>query len=222
MRPGILRLTAGDALTTGWQTSPQMGDLDLKDNLHSYLQGARETLVGKLDGLSEYDVRRPMVPTGTNLLGIVKHVALVESGYLGGVFGRPFVGPRLDVDPSEPNWGFWATAEESRETVVDFYRQVWQHSDATVEALDLEASGRVPWWPEERQEVTMHRILVHMTAETQRHAGHADIVRELIDGQVGFLQRFDNLPQVDEEWWAAYRDRLERTAREAAGFSTQG
>lgn len=191
-----------------------MAGLDVKGDLQGYLQGARDSLLWKLDGLSEYDVRRPLVPTGTNLLGLVKHVALVESGYLGGVFGRPFAGPELEVDPREPNWGLWATAEESRERIVGFYREVWQHSDATVRELDLDATGRVPWWPEERQEVTLHRILVHMTAETQRHAGHADVVRELIDGKAGFLPRADNLPDVDDTWWTAYRDRLQRLAEE--------
>ena len=62
---------------------------DPKAELQSYLQGARNVLVWKLDGLSEYDIRRPMTPTGTNLLGLVKHCAGVELGYFGFVFGRP-------------------------------------------------------------------------------------------------------------------------------------
>src|SRR4029453_670668 len=88
---------------------------DPKADLHRYLQAGREALLWKLDGLSEYDIRRPMVPTGTNLLGIVKHVAGVEAGYLGDTFGRPFEEPLpwLD-DDAEPNADMWATAEESR------------------------------------------------------------------------------------------------------------
>jgi Protein of unknown function (DUF664) len=81
----------------------------------------------------------------------------------------------------------------------------------------VDAIGRVPWWPEERAEVTLHQILVHMTAETHRHAGHADIVRELIDGSVGQRKDSDNIPPVDETWWASYRERLERIAIEAGG-----
>ena len=126
------------------------------------------------------------MPTGTNLLGLVKHVASVEAGYFGETFGRPFAEPLpwLDED-AEPNADMWATAEESREDIVDLYRRVWAHSDATIDALALDAIGHVPWWPPERNEVTLHRILVHMIAETNRHAGHADIVRELIDGAAG-------------------------------------
>jgi hypothetical protein len=189
---------------------------DPKAELRRYLQTGRDALLWKLDGLSEYDVRRPMVATGTNLLGLVKHVASVEAGYFGGTFGRPFPDPLpwLD-DTAEPNADMWATVDESREQIVGLYRRVWTHSDATIEALELTAVGRVPWWPAERNEVTLHRILVHMIAETERHAGHADIVRELIDGAAGLREGNDNLAPGDAEWWESYRGRLERVAREA-------
>jgi uncharacterized damage-inducible protein DinB len=187
-----------------------------KADLHRYLQAAREALVWKLDGLSEYDVRRPMVPTGTNLLGLVKHVASVESGYLGATFARPFPEPLPWLeDGAEPNADMWATAEESREQIIGFYHRVWAHSDATIDALTLDATGRVPWWPQDRSEVTLQRILVHMIAETNRHAGHADIVRELIDGAAGLREDNDNMAPGDQAWWENYRSRLERVAREA-------
>ncbi len=190
---------------------------DPKADLFRYLQAGREALLWKLDGLSEYDVRRPMVATGTNLLGIVKHVASVEAGYFGETFGRPFEEPLpwLD-DGAEPNADMWATAEESREQIVGLYHRVSAHSDATIEALPLDAIGHVPWWPPDHGEVTLHRILVHMIAETDRHAGHADIVRELIDGAAGVRPDNDNLPSLDQPSWAAYHDRLEQAAREAA------
>jgi hypothetical protein len=158
-----------------------------------------------------------MVPTGTNLLGLVKHVASVEAGYFGGTFGRPFDEslPWLD-DGAEPNADMWATAEESREQIVGLYHRVWAHSDATIDALALDAIGHVPWWPRERSEVTLHRILVHMIAETDRHAGHADIVRELIDGAAGLRDGNDNMPPGDQDWWESYRSRLERVAQKAA------
>jgi Protein of unknown function (DUF664) len=189
---------------------------DPKADLRRYLQVGREALLWKLDGLSEYDVRRPMVPTGTNLLGIVKHVASVEAGYFGETFDRPFQEPLpwLD-DDAEPNADMWATAEESREQIVGLYHRVWAHSDATIEALPLDAIGHVPWWPPERGAVTLHRILVHMIAETHRHAGHADIVRELVDGAVGLRVDNDNMAPGDRVWWDSYRSRLERVAREA-------
>ncbi|HEX5331921.1 MAG TPA: DinB family protein [Cellulomonas sp.] len=188
-----------------------------KAELHRYLQAAREALLWKLEGLPEYDIRRPLTPTGTNLLGLVKHVASVELGYFGETFGRPSDEPLpwLAAD-AEPNADMWATAEQSRADVIQLYRRVWAHSDATIAALDLDAIGHVPWWPSERNEVTLRRILVHMVAETNRHAGHADIVRELVDGEVGLRADNDNIPPVDEAWWTDYRDRLERTAREAS------
>jgi uncharacterized damage-inducible protein DinB len=187
-----------------------------KAELHGYLQTAREALLWKLDGLSEYDVRRPMVPTGTNLLGLVKHVASVELGYFSDIFGRPSDEPLpWFEDDAEPNADMWATADESREQIVGLYRRVWVHSDATIDALALDAIGHVPWWPDDRSEVTLHRILVHMIAETDRHAGHADIVRELIDGAAGLRADNDNMAPGDTAWWESYRSRLERVALEA-------
>jgi uncharacterized damage-inducible protein DinB len=187
-----------------------------KADLQRYLQEGRDALLRKLDGLSEYDMRRPMTPTGTNLLGIVKHVASVEAGYLGDTFGRPSPErfPWFDSE-AEPNADMWATADESQAGLVQLYRRVWIHSDATIHALDLDATGRVPWWPQDRSEVTLHRILIHLIAETHRHAGHADIVRELIDGSVGRRGDNDNLPEADQQWWIGYRALLERTARES-------
>jgi uncharacterized damage-inducible protein DinB len=193
-----------------------MTGTDAKADLHRYLRSARTALLWKLDGLSEYDVRRPMTPTGTNLLGIVKHVASVEAGYLGDTFDRPFPEPLpWFAEDAEPNADMWATAVESREQIVGLYRRVWEHSDATVEALPLDAPGRVPWWHGESGEVTLHRILVHMIAETNRHAGHADIVRELVDGAVGLRADNDNMAPGDDAWWAEYTAHLERVAREA-------
>jgi uncharacterized damage-inducible protein DinB len=189
---------------------------DPKADLHRYLQDAREALLWKLDGLSEYDVRRPLVPTGTNLLGLVKHVASVEFGYFGDCFGRPYEEPLPWLeDDAEPNADMWAAPGETREQITGLYRRAWAHSDATIGALALDATGLVPWWPASRSEVTLHKILVHMIAETDRHAGQADIVRELIDGASGLREGNDNMAPGDKAWWESYRSRLERAAREA-------
>jgi uncharacterized damage-inducible protein DinB len=189
--------------------------LDAKTDLHHYLKTARQALVWKLEGLSEYDVRRPMTPTGTNLLGIIKHLASVELGYFGDVFGRPHSEslPWYD-EGAEPNDDMWATADENRRQILDLYRRAGAHADATIDALDIDATGEVPWWREEHRRVTLHQILVHMLAETNRHAGHADIVRELIDGAAGHRQDNDNMPPGDAAWWAGHRDRLEAVARQ--------
>ncbi|HEY2812191.1 MAG TPA: DinB family protein [Acidimicrobiales bacterium] len=187
---------------------------DPKADLHYYLQAARGALVWKLEGLSDYDVRRPLVRTGTNLLGLVKHVTGVEIGYFAQTFGRPSDEHLAWLDDPQPNADMWATADESRDETMDRYERVCRHSDATIDALALDAVGHVPWWPADRAEVTLHRILVHMVAETNRHAGHADLVRELIDGAAGTRREFDNLPNVDEQWWDRYRDQLEQVARQ--------
>jgi uncharacterized damage-inducible protein DinB len=196
-----------------------MNESQEKVDLLRYLQAARDALLWKLEGLSEYDVRRPLTPTGTNLLGLVKHVAGVELGYFGDTFGRPFFDepPLWLAADAELNADMWAEADESREQIVGLYRQVWKHSDTTVETLALDAIGRVAWWPEDRREVTLHHVLVRVIADTHRHAGHADILRESIDGAVGVWEGNDNMPSDDPSWWEKHRGRLERIARESVG-----
>ena len=195
---------------------------ELKADLQRYLQVARDAVVWKLDGLSEYDMRRPLTPTATNLLGLVKHLASVELGYFGLVFDRPFDGhvawyrPDLPYDALDPNVDMWATADESRDHIVDVYTRACAHSDATVQALSLDTTGTVPWWPAERRNPTLHRVLVHVISETHRHAGHADIVRELVDGATGLRKDASNLPRGDQAWWERYRGQVERAARAAS------
>jgi uncharacterized damage-inducible protein DinB len=193
-----------------------MNASDPKADLHRYLQSARDALLWKLEGLSEYDIRRPLTPTGTNLLGLVKHAASVELGYLGDIFGRPSGEvPPWQEDGAELNADMWATADESREHIVELYRRAWAHADATIEALALDTAGRVPWWPGERNEVTLHHAVVRVIADTNRHAGHADILRELMDGSAGLNKGKESMAPGDADWWENYRSRLERAAQEA-------
>ena len=185
-----------------------------KADLVSYLQEARDALLWKLDGLSDYDVRRPLVATGTNLLGLVKHCSGIEAGYFGDTFGRPYPEPMpWMADDAEINADMWAEESEPRDEIVDRYRRVQAHAAETFDSVPLDGVGQVPWWSPERREVTLHRILVHVTAEVHRHAGHADIVRELVDGAAGVRAVNSNLPPGDRDWWAAYRDRLETVAQ---------
>lgn len=195
-------------------TDTRSAAADELEMLLHYLQSARDALLWKLEGLSEYDVRRPMTTTGTNLLGIVKHVASVEHGYLTECLGKPsaFETPWL-ADDSPDNSDMWATADESREFILDLYRTAWQSDDATVRELGLDATGVVPWWGSE--EVTARRLIVHMIAETNRHLGQADIVREMIDGEVGMRSDATNIPPQSDTWWTDYVETLERTARES-------
>src|ERR1700753_3188399 len=115
---------------------------DFKAELQLYLQRSRDSLLWKLDGASEYDIRRPMTPTGTNLLGLVKHLASIEFGYFGDTFGRPSGEPLPWFEPdAEPNADMWAAADESRQQIVELYHRAWAHSDTTIGALDLAALG---------------------------------------------------------------------------------
>ena len=163
-------------------------------------------------------MRRPLTPTGTNLLGLVKHCAWVEAGYFGETFGRPFPEPApwdLDDDVSvDPNVDLYAAEDESRDDLVDLYRRVQDWATVTIEGRDLDAPGRVPWWPEERNEVTLHQVLVHVATELHHHAGHADILRELLDGAVGLRPEVSNLPRDYD--WPAHVARVETAARAAS------
>jgi hypothetical protein len=182
-----------------------------KEYLHEGLRWHRRALVWKLDGLSEYDARRPLTATGTNLLGLVKHVATIEARYFGEVFDRPSPEPLLrweDHDGSD----LWATEDETRDQIIGFYRRAWEHSDATIDELPLDAPGRVPWWPD--PDTNLFAVMVHVLGESIRHAGHADILREGIDGRTGSFARHEE--PVDEEARAAYRAKVERAARAAA------
>ena len=200
-----------------------------KEYLHSDLRDARATMLWKVDGLAEYDVRRPLTPTGTNLLGLIKHLTITEAWYFGEVFGRPFPErlPWRDGDADERAddakltalldhklrlADMWATEHESRVDIVDRYRRITEYSDATIDALDIDAPGHVPWWP--RPDVKLFNILVHVLTETSRHAGHADILREQLDGAVGVAA--DGSSQRDAAFWDDRRATIEQAARAAA------
>ncbi|KJY30099.1 MULTISPECIES: DinB family protein [Streptomyces] len=184
-----------------------------KANLHGRLRRDRRALLWKLDGLSEYDARRPLTATGTNLLGLVKHVASVEARYFGEVFDRPSPEPLprwQDSDGSD----LWAAEDETRDQIIEFYRRTWEHSDATIDELPLDAPGHVPWWPEPSPNTNLFAVLVHVLGETNRHAGHADILREGLDGRTGM--RPEHEQQTDEEARAAHYAKIERAARPSA------
>jgi uncharacterized damage-inducible protein DinB len=187
---------------------------DPKSTLMQYLRDARESLLWKLDGLGERDLRLPRTPTGTNLLGLVKHVANVEAGYFGLVAPEPYAHPEdlvpLAAGETDPLVDMYAAADESAQLVVARYRRVQTFVDEVVEALPLETTAEVPWWPRSRGTMTLHLILVHVTAEVSRHAGHADILREGIDGAAGLRRDLSNLPAGED--WPDYRERLVRIA----------
>ena len=182
---------------------------DQAEVLSRYLQSGYRALRWKLEGLSEYDLRRPLVPTATNLLGLAKHVALVSGGYFGAVFGRADPMPPFPED--EPNADMWATPAETSEYIFGLLDAAAAHAESIFTEMPLDAAGKVPWWGA-KGDVTLHTIAVHMIAELNRHAGHADIVRELIDGSAGLRKDVDNLPPQDADAWSAYHARVQAAA----------
>jgi uncharacterized damage-inducible protein DinB len=200
--------TRGTELPTGdWKDRA----MDVaKRALLQYLRDARAALLSKLDGIDEHDRRRPLTGTGTNLLGLVKHLVGVELGYFGDSFGRPGT-ESLPWFADASVWDgadMWATEEESSEYLVGLYRSAWELSDATIEELDLATPASVPWWPEERRDTDLATLLVRVLDDTARHAGQADIVRELIDGRGGSDQESFG----DHERWRRYVERIEAAA----------
>ena len=182
----------------------------IKDELHRKLRLAREGVLAKVAGLNEYDLRRPMTPTGTNLLGLVKHLAGVEYGYLGESLDRP--------PPEQLPWvedgtiwegaDMWATRDESSDDIIALYRRACEHGDRTIESLDLTSPGTVAHWPPERRNSTLGVLLIRMVAETAQHAGHADIIRELIDGRAGA----DHDGYGDDDTWRLYLAKVQAAA----------
>jgi uncharacterized damage-inducible protein DinB len=184
-----------------------------KEHLHDHLRWVRESLVWKLDGLGEYDIRRPLTSTGTNLLGLVKHLAVWESRYFGEVFGRPFPEPLPRWEDEAANdAAFWATEHETRDEIIGLYHRVWEHTDATINTLAIDAPGYVPWWDDH---VKLFNIMVHVLSDTTRHAGHADILREQLDGTVGITAKSAALHGHDSAFWQAWRATIEQAARAA-------
>jgi hypothetical protein len=200
-----------------------MDEAFAKEYLHHDLREVREVMLWKLDGLSEYEARRPLTSTGTNLLGLVKHLSNTEARYFGDIFDRPFPErlPWWD-DSAEFEADKWVTPDESRAEIVDRYRRAWAHADATIGALSLDSPGHVPWWP--RPNVKLFNVIVHVLTETNRHAGHADILREQIDGTIG-SHPGPVAQREDSAFWAVHRAKIEdaalSTLRDPPGQFTQ-
>jgi hypothetical protein len=184
--------------------------MDLKAELHAALQVTRGVMVAKCEGLSEYDVRRPLTPSGTNLLGLVKHLVGCERVYLGTSFGRQpdFTLPWEEDGSVWDGADMWARPDESREWLLDLYARACAHGDETVAALELDAPGSVPHWPEEHRATTLGVLLIRMVDETAHHAGHADICRELVDGQ----GQPDRAEAGDDAYWTSYVARIQAAA----------
>jgi uncharacterized damage-inducible protein DinB len=196
------------------------GARDAKTVLQHYLRATRDDLIWKLDGLSERDARLPRTPTGNNLLGVIKHCLNVEAGYFGPTFGREFPTPAelvpMALYDADPQADWYASEDEAKDGLIDLYRRVASFADETIEQLPLDAPGRVPWWGPGGADVTLQQIIVHVLYDLARHAGQADIMRETLDGAVGWQRDNTNVPAGYD--WPAYVAKLTEIAdRFAAG-----
>lgn len=182
--------------------------------LRRYLDQARSALAWKLAGLTEVDIRRPMTPTGTNLLGLVKHAASVELGYLGDCFNRPS-GIALSFEDDDPDADLWAKPTQTRADIIELADTARKHSAMTLAEIPLDTLGEVPWWPPERRHPSLYWVTVHLISDLQRHAGQADIIREQLDGAIGLLPERMNLSGEGESHWSRHYDEV---AAAAASF----
>jgi len=150
-----------------------------KECLQFSLNRHRDAVLWKLSGLDDEQLRRPMTSSGTNLLGLVKHLASVEYGWFCETFGRD--SDSLPFDPDDPDADMRAAPGETTADIVAFYRRAREAADAVIAELSLSDLGTA--WSGET--VSLRWVLIHMLEDTARHAGHMDIVRELIDGATG-------------------------------------
>jgi len=148
--------------------------------LVSILNKQREVMIWKLDGLNDEQLRRPMTPSGTNLLGLVKHLAAVEYGWFCTTFGRST--EPLPFDEDDEDADLRVNDDESTEDILAFYRRACDAADLAMSEVGLDGEGTA-WFGDT---VSMRWVILHMIEETARHAGHADILREMLDGTTGY------------------------------------
>jgi uncharacterized damage-inducible protein DinB len=152
---------------------------DEKAQLYTALDRHRDLVPWKLEGLTDEQLRRPLVPSGSTMLGLVKHLAAVDVGWFAQTFGRET--EPLPFDDGDPEADFRVGADESAADILAFYARARLASDAVIHELDLEAEGTA-WFGDT---VNLRWVLIHMIEETCRHLGHLDILRELVDGTTG-------------------------------------
>lgn len=153
-----------------------------RETLEGFLDWYRAVVERKLDGLTTDDAKRVRTPTGMSALGILKHLGWVERGW----FRETFAGEDVEaIDVNGDNSAEFASGgDDTVDSVIGFYRgEVEQARRVAREARSLDAlSARETTL---REHVSLRWVMVHMLEETARHAGHLDLMREEIDGQVG-------------------------------------
>jgi uncharacterized damage-inducible protein DinB len=154
---------------------------DERTTLLQFLTFLRQTMLLKAEGLTEEQARITLIPGGLSMLTLVRHMVEVERGWFQNAFlGRDV--PFEWCDDDDPDRDFHPGPDDTLAEAVDLYRREIEASDAVVAAADLDELAS-----EERSggRVNLRWILVHMIEETGRHCGHADLIRESIDGTVG-------------------------------------
>lgn len=174
-----------------------------KELLQEYLNDARNAVLYKAQGLSEHLARKPLTLTGTHVLGVLHHLAITEYGYFGSCLGReitnPYVLNLLETD--DPQADFLPPAQLLASDIIDLYSEAIAFCNEGINALPLDAPAHVPWWVR-RSNTTLEQLMIHMIAETSRHAGHLDIVREQLDGLAGLRAEAPNLPNYSSTQWS--------------------
>ena len=156
-----------------------------KESLQVSLDRNRDVVLWKLDGLDDEQLRRQLTPSGTSLLGLVKHLGSVEYEWFCETFGRDSAA--IPFDENDPEADLRIRPDESTEEIVGYYGRARAAANQVIDELDVDAPGTA-WFGET---VSMRWVLIHMLEETARHAGHMDILRELIDGATS------DYPEVD-------------------------
>ena len=176
---------------------------ELKDTLKTYLGHSRGALPWKVEGLSDKDLTRPMVGSGTNLLGLIQHLGFTEYGYFVRCLGFAVNDRHYDTLVENPNDSadMWVAATIECHEVPAFYQRAIEAANRNIAMLPLDAPATVPWWPEGQRNTTLLRLLLQMNVETARHAGHADILRESLDGATGMRKKNTNMPSYDAREW---------------------
>jgi uncharacterized damage-inducible protein DinB len=147
------------------------------------LDAQRRHVLGILEGLSDEQLRRPVLPSGWHCLGLLKHLALSDEHYW---FRCVVEGEPLDYFPEGPNGDWQVEPDEPAETVIELYRDEISRANEILSVTSLDAAPKRPdpeWakWGMEYPDV--RSVVMHVITETAVHAGHLDVVRELIDGR---------------------------------------
>ncbi|GAA2010622.1 DinB family protein [Nocardiopsis rhodophaea] len=159
------------------------GRADERETLEAFLDDQRAAVIGRASGVSESDARRRLVPSKTTLAGMLKHLAIVERNWFQHhLLGRDKaeLGIDFELPEEDPSWDL--TDDDTLPALVADYERACAESRAAAADLPLEQSFVEP----RIGELSLRWIYVHMIEETARHAGHADIIREQIDGTSGF------------------------------------